>query len=331
MGLPGRCSRWRPTPGPAERPRPDAFVPGRVLVGFEAGAGEQGRRTGAAGGRVVAGRAGPGWSSSTGMPTSGRPPPAGQPAGRGLRRAGLGPPGRRLRPGLEVCWHLQTRPGANVVAPTTATAGAGRTMAVAIPTSSHGTEVASVLAAAAADVFGELTRSGPAAARTSAAPPPAVISRPTPGHLPARRVLHRAGRRLPPDPDGAQRGRPAVRGRRPRVQPQRRRCQGPLHLERSWPRPQPVRAPYRRRRPGHDDVRDDLIGAGPAPGGHLPLRQHRSGPAPSERDPGPGAAGHLVWEDVGESMAAGAFSDVIEAADTAGNTSTSQRHRVRVL
>jgi hypothetical protein len=48
MGLPGRCSRWRPTPGPAERPRPDAFVPGRVLVGFEAGAGEQGRRTAAA-------------------------------------------------------------------------------------------------------------------------------------------------------------------------------------------------------------------------------------------------------------------------------------------
>jgi len=30
-------------------------------------------------------------------------------------------------------------------------------------------------------------------------------------------------------------------------------------------------------------------------------------------------------------MAAGAFSDVIEAADTAGNTSTSERHRVRVL
>jgi hypothetical protein len=27
----------------------------------------------------------------------------------------------------------------------------------------------------------------------------------------------------------------------------------------------------------------------------------------------------------------GAFSDVIEAADTAGNTSTSERHRVRVL
>src|SRR5688572_23138801 len=50
-----------PAPAPAERARPaarqDAFVPGRVLVGFEAGAGEQGRRTAAAAvdGRVVAG------------------------------------------------------------------------------------------------------------------------------------------------------------------------------------------------------------------------------------------------------------------------------------
>ncbi|HSK36085.1 MAG TPA: hypothetical protein VLA80_05065, partial [Actinomycetota bacterium] len=51
-----------PAPAPAERARPaaqqDAFVPGRVLVGCEAGAGEQGRRTAAAAvaGRVVAGK-----------------------------------------------------------------------------------------------------------------------------------------------------------------------------------------------------------------------------------------------------------------------------------
>src|SRR5215203_2570395 len=73
MGLPGRPSLARllllsavlsalplapaaagaatPSPDPVERARPatrpDSFVPGRVLVGFETGAGEQGRRTAA--------------------------------------------------------------------------------------------------------------------------------------------------------------------------------------------------------------------------------------------------------------------------------------------
>jgi hypothetical protein len=221
MGMPGRPSLARilglsvalsalplaapaagaaePAPAPPERARPaaqqDAFVPGRVLVGFEAGAGEQGRRTAAAAvdGRVVAG--------------TGRTRVVELDPGADVRAAA-----RRLadRPGVAfaepdwvrrvdacdpaVCWHLQPRPGANVVAahddgrrggdrivavvdtgvmaaipddPDTPgvdesndldledrVAGRWRcrddgcVAAVAAPTSSHGTEVASVIAAA---------------------------------------------------------------------------------------------------------------------------------------------------------------------------------------
>ena len=122
MGLPGRPSlarilllpvaavrprRWRPAPPwpglwttggrlrpvrlPSQSGAPcaagaGAFVPGRVLVGFEAGrgggpAGGRGRGRRAGRGRE---RAGPGWSSWTGAPTSARPP-AGWPTGRGWR------------------------------------------------------------------------------------------------------------------------------------------------------------------------------------------------------------------------------------------------------
>jgi len=221
MGLPGRPSLARlpllsavlsalplappaagaatPSPDPVERARPatrpDSFVPGRVLVGFEAGAGEQGRRTAAAAvdGRVLAG--------------SGRTRVVELDQGADVRAAA-----RRLadRPGVAfaepdwvrrveacdpaVCWHLQPRPGANVVAAHDDDhRGAGRTVAVvdtgvrepigddpgtggvdetndldlgdrvaerwrcrdngcveavAPPTISHGTEVASVIAAA---------------------------------------------------------------------------------------------------------------------------------------------------------------------------------------
>jgi hypothetical protein len=221
MGLPGRLSLARllllsavlsalplapgaggvaaPPPDPVERARPatrpDSFVPGRVLVGFEAGAGEQGRRTAAAAvdGRVLAGK--------------GRTRVVELDQGADVRAAA-----RRLadRPGVAfaepdwvrrveacdpaVCWHLQPRPGANVVAAHDDDhRGAGRTVAVvdtgvreaigddpgtgdvdetndldlgdrvaerwrcrdngcveavATPTISHGTEVASVIAAA---------------------------------------------------------------------------------------------------------------------------------------------------------------------------------------
>ena len=181
--------------------------------------------------------------------------------------------------------------------------------AVATPTSSHGTEVASVLAAA--DVFGQLNQ-----VRACGGDEDVGCST--------------AGLHFEADARGAYlldvfSTRPAGGYRLTRtVRP---------HLERSWPRPQPVRAPYRRRRPGHTTTFAMTSSErGRLRVGHLPLRQHQSGPAPSERDPGRRApAGHLVREDVGGSMAAGAFSDVIEAADTAGNTSTSERHRVRVL
>jgi hypothetical protein len=219
MGLPGRSSLARilallvvlsalplvppaAAAGPAQAPPParpptrqDAFVPGRVLVGFEAGSGEQGRRTAAAAvdGRVAGGR--------------GRTRVVELDRGADVRAAA-----RRLadRPGVAfaepdwvrrvdacdpaVCWHLQPRPGANVVAAhDDGHRGGDRTVAVvdtgvleavpddpatpdadeaddldlgdrvaarwrcrdsgcveaeATPTSSHGTEVASVIAAA---------------------------------------------------------------------------------------------------------------------------------------------------------------------------------------
>ncbi|MET0834139.1 MAG: S8 family serine peptidase [Actinomycetota bacterium] len=107
-------------------------MPGRVLVGFEAGAGEQGRRTAAAAvdGRVLAG--------------TGRTRVVELDQGADVRAAA-----RRLadRPGVAfaepdwvrrveacdpaVCWHLQPRPGANVLAAHDDDhRGAGRTVAV---------------------------------------------------------------------------------------------------------------------------------------------------------------------------------------------------------
>src|SRR5829696_7862084 len=185
---------YPPSQGPPIAAGAGAFVPWRVLVGFEAGAGEQGRRTAAAAvdGRVVAG--------------TGRTRVVELDRGADVRAAA-----RRLadRPGVafaepdwvrrldacdpDVCWHLQPRPGANVVAAHDDHRGDGRTVAVvdtgvreaipddpattgvdesndldledrvaqrwrcresgcvaaeATPTSSHGTEVASVIAAA---------------------------------------------------------------------------------------------------------------------------------------------------------------------------------------
>jgi hypothetical protein len=168
---------------PADADRQDAFVPGRVLVGLEGGAGERGRRAAAAAaavdGRVVAG--------------SGRTRVVELDEGADVREAA-----RRLtgRPEVafaepdwirrvddcdpDVCWHLQPRPGANVVqAHDGGRTGATRTVAVvdtgvvpgvadiddqvgarlrctssgcgtavARPAFSHGTEVASVIAAA---------------------------------------------------------------------------------------------------------------------------------------------------------------------------------------
>jgi hypothetical protein len=169
---------------PARQARRDAFVPGRVLVRFEGGAGERGRRAAVAAvdGEVVAG--------------SGRTRVVRLDRGADVRAAV-----RRLagRPGVasaepdwlrrvddcdpDVCWHLQPNQGAehgaNVVAAHDAGAtGTGQTVAVvdtgvvtgvadlagrvgqrlrctdtgcvpavATPTSSHGTEVASVVAA----------------------------------------------------------------------------------------------------------------------------------------------------------------------------------------
>ncbi|HEX3215184.1 MAG TPA: hypothetical protein VH016_21645, partial [Actinomycetota bacterium] len=134
MGLPGRISlarmlllalplsvlpvAARAAPAAAvdnrRTPPPGAFVPGRVLVGFEAGAGEQGRRAAAAAvdGRVLAG--------------TGRTRVVELAQGADVRAAA-----RRLadRPGVAfaepdwvrrvedcdpaVCWHLQASPGAN--------------------------------------------------------------------------------------------------------------------------------------------------------------------------------------------------------------------------
>jgi Subtilase family len=185
--------RRTPMPGPATLPargpipaRAGSFAPGRVLVGFEAGAGERRRAAAAAAvdGRVVAG--------------TGRERVVALDPGADVRAAA-----RRLagEPGVafaepdwirrvdacdpSVCWHLQPRPGANAVAAHTGgRRGADRTVAVVDtgiatgvadlagqvsrrwhctstgcedeadpdhpdhePTSPHGTEVASVVAA----------------------------------------------------------------------------------------------------------------------------------------------------------------------------------------
>ena len=65
----------------------DAFAPGRVLVGFEAGAGEQGRRVGRGRGRRAGRgreRPDPGGRAGPGRPTCARPP-GGWPTGQGWR------------------------------------------------------------------------------------------------------------------------------------------------------------------------------------------------------------------------------------------------------
>jgi hypothetical protein len=70
--------------------------------------------------------------------------------------------------------------------------------------------------------------------------------------------------------------------------------------------PQPVRAAAPRRRPGHHHLRHDLLRAGPAPGGDLPLRHHRRGPGPGQRRAGGrAAAGPLDREDVVGRLAPG--------------------------
>jgi hypothetical protein len=176
----------------------DAFVPGRVLVGFEAGAGERGLPAAAAAvdGRVRA--------------RKGRDGVVQLDPGSDVRAAA-----RRLaaRPGVAfaepdwirriddcdpgVCWHLQPSPGANVVqAHQGGATGSGRTVAVvdtgvatgladlagqvsarlrctdsgcvptaAAPVISHGTEVASVVAALDND-----------AGTTGVAPDAAIVS-----------------------------------------------------------------------------------------------------------------------------------------------------------
>ena len=116
-------------------PGAGSFVPGRVLVGFEAGTGERSRRTAAAAvdGQVEGG--------------SGRTRVVELDRGADIRAAA-----RRLaaRPDVafaepdwirrvdacdpNVCWHLQPRPGANVVAAHTGGhRGAGRTVAWSTP------------------------------------------------------------------------------------------------------------------------------------------------------------------------------------------------------
>ena len=181
---------------PAARPpartraRGDAFVPGRLLVGFEPGAGERSRQAAVA---AVDGRVGAGAGGALGgRAAAGRAGVVRLDPGADVRAAA-----RRLagRPGVafaepdwirrvdtcdpDVCWHLQPSPGADVVAAHQGgDTGDGETVAVvdtgvatgvadladqvsarlrctdggcgpavAAPTISHGTEVASVVAA----------------------------------------------------------------------------------------------------------------------------------------------------------------------------------------
>ena len=103
------------------------------------------------------------------------------------------------------------------------------------------------------------TRPGRAAAATEVGCPTRGLQLPGrgPRHLPAGRVLHRVDRRLPAHLDGAQRRRPADRGPRPRLQPQRRpasRTAAPGRPGRSpagpSPRSSPVAPPRPSRRTG---------------------------------------------------------------------------------
>jgi hypothetical protein len=129
---PGAATPEAQPPGVATAARRDAFVPGRVLVRFQAAAGERGRRTAAA---AVDGRVGAGHGRTrlveldrdadvraAARRLAGRPEVAfAEPDW--IRRVDACAP--------SVCWQLQPRPGANVVAAHRAGArGEGRTVAV---------------------------------------------------------------------------------------------------------------------------------------------------------------------------------------------------------
>jgi hypothetical protein len=179
--------RRTPPPGSATLPArgpisagAGSFVPGRVLVGFEPGAGERGRRVAAAAvdGQILS------ESGQTGVVTLDRDADVRAAARRLAARPGVAfaePDWIRRVDTCDatVCWHLQPRPGVNVVeAHDHDRTGAGRTVAVvdtgvatgvadlagqvsqrwrctdagcgrsdAAPASPHGTEVASVVAA----------------------------------------------------------------------------------------------------------------------------------------------------------------------------------------
>jgi hypothetical protein len=155
----------------------------------------------------------------------------------------------------------------------------------------------------------------------------AVAERAGPG---ARRLGRRRRQPRRPHPP-----RPLHRAGRPG--PAARLPDGPRHPaaadRRRHRRPQPVRAPAPRRRPRHHHhLRHDLLRAGPAAGGRLPLRQHQGGPGGGRRPAGGRPpAGRLEREDVVGRVLRGRFSYAIEATDAAGNTSRSRRHSVRVL
>jgi hypothetical protein len=109
-----------------------SFAPGRVLVGFEAGVGERRRAAAAAAvdGRVVAGAGrervvalGPGAEVRAAARRLAGEPGVAFAEPDWIRRVDACDP--------NVCWHLEPRPGANVVAAHTGDhRGAGRTVAV---------------------------------------------------------------------------------------------------------------------------------------------------------------------------------------------------------
>jgi Subtilase family len=138
-GEPGRVRATRDEPAagapagdPARTGEAPAFVPGRVLVRFGGAVGERSRRAAAAaiGGRVVAGN-GPARMVRL---------PSGADVAASARRLAARPEVAFAEPDWlrrvddcppSVCWHLQPRPGANVVAAHgRGTAGLGRTVAV---------------------------------------------------------------------------------------------------------------------------------------------------------------------------------------------------------
>jgi hypothetical protein len=291
-----------------------SFVPGRVLVGFEAGAGEQGRRTAAAAvdGRVLAGK--------------GRTRVVELDQGADVRAVS-----RRLadRPGVAFAEPSRPRPAA----PTCRTCSPpGRPATTGYLDGAQRRRPA-----------GQGPRPCLQPQRRRRQGPLRLVGRGArrlDRHL-VRHQRHRLGR--PPD----RRRYPLLgrRGRRPRRLHPRvlytgaggRPCCAPSPS--SWtssgrgsptPGPPPTRSsPGPMTATATPPPRHDLLGTRPAPGGHLPLCQHDGGPGPGRRHPGGRApAGRLDREDVGRGLAAGDFSYVIDAT---GNTSSSQRHHVRVL